>query len=112
MQLLWLENLPTATAVKRMMDTMIGLFCASFGEVPRRIVLDIDDTEDRVYGGQQLALFQPGCERRAESRRGMEDSGEAAGLLGLAQLPSHALDRGQQRLAVEHFIFRGADQTA
>jgi len=25
--------------------------------VPRRIVLDIDDTEDRVHGGQQLALF-------------------------------------------------------
>jgi hypothetical protein len=25
--------------------------------VPRRIVLDIDDTEDRVHGGQQLSLF-------------------------------------------------------
>ena len=25
--------------------------------MPRRIVLDIDDTEDRVHGGQQLALF-------------------------------------------------------
>jgi Transposase DDE domain group 1 len=25
--------------------------------VPRRLVLDIDDTEDRVHGGQQLALF-------------------------------------------------------
>src|SRR4051794_13583202 len=31
--------------------------CGSFEQVPRRILLDIDDTEDRVHGGQQLALF-------------------------------------------------------
>jgi hypothetical protein len=29
----------------------------SFAEVPRRVVLDIDDTEDRVHGRQQLSLF-------------------------------------------------------
>jgi hypothetical protein len=52
-----LENLPTATALKRMMAAMVDLFCHSFEQVPRRIVLDIDDTEDRVHGGQQLALF-------------------------------------------------------
>ena len=52
-----LENLPTATALKRMMAAMIELFCDSFDEVPRRIVLDIDDSEDRVHGHQQLALF-------------------------------------------------------
>jgi hypothetical protein len=52
-----LENLPGATALKRMMAAMIDLFCDSFETVPRRIVLDIDDTEDRVHGGQQLALF-------------------------------------------------------
>ena len=52
-----LENLPSATALKRMMAAMIELLCDSFTEVPRRIVLDIDDTEDRVHGGQQLALF-------------------------------------------------------
>ena len=40
-----------------MMAAMIELFCDSFDQVPRRIVLDIDDTEDRVHGGQQLALF-------------------------------------------------------
>jgi hypothetical protein len=34
-----------------MMDAMIDLFCDSFAEVPRRILLDIDDTEDRVHGG-------------------------------------------------------------
>jgi hypothetical protein len=52
-----LENLPQTTALKRMMVAMVELFCDSFGEVPHRIVLDIDDTEDRVHGHQQLALF-------------------------------------------------------
>jgi len=52
-----LENLPSATALKRMMAAMIELFCDSFEQVPRRILLDIDDTEDRVHGGQQLELF-------------------------------------------------------
>src|SRR5205807_8109228 len=52
-----LENLPGATALKRMMAAMVELFGDSFEPVPRRIVLDIDDTEDRVHGGQQLALF-------------------------------------------------------
>src|SRR4051812_33125881 len=52
-----LENLPGPIALKRMMAAMIELFCDSFDEVPRRIVLDIDDTEDRVHGQQELALF-------------------------------------------------------
>ncbi len=52
-----LENLPGATALKRMMAAMVDLFCDSFAVVPPRIVLDIDDTEDAVHGGQQLALF-------------------------------------------------------
>src|SRR5277367_1313167 len=52
-----LENLPSATALKRMMAAMVELFCDSFEQVPRRILLDIDDTEDRVHGGQQLSLW-------------------------------------------------------
>jgi hypothetical protein len=52
-----LENLPGVTALKRMMAAMVELFCDSFEAVPRRIVLDVDDTEDRVYGQQELALF-------------------------------------------------------
>ena len=36
---------------------MVELFCDSFAAPPGDIVLDIDDTEDSVYGGQQLALF-------------------------------------------------------
>jgi hypothetical protein len=52
-----LENLPGTVALKRMMAAMVELFCDSFSQVPRRIVLDIDDTEDRAYGQQQLSLF-------------------------------------------------------
>ena len=52
-----LENLPGPIALMRMMAAMVDLFCDSFAVVPSRIVLDIDDTEDAVHGGQQLALF-------------------------------------------------------
>jgi hypothetical protein len=52
-----LENLPGPIALKRMMAAMVDLFCDSFAQVPARIVLDIDDTEDAVHGGQQLSLF-------------------------------------------------------
>src|SRR5688572_26189287 len=54
-----LENLHTPTALKRMMASMVELFCDSFGTAPRRIVLEIDDTEDRAHGRQQLALPRP-----------------------------------------------------
>jgi hypothetical protein len=36
---------------------MVDHYCASFVQVPRRIVLDVDDTFDAVHGGQQLRLF-------------------------------------------------------
>ena len=52
-----LENAPSWRAPGRMGLSMIDLFCASFKRVPARIVLDIDDTDDAVHGGQQLALF-------------------------------------------------------
>jgi hypothetical protein len=34
-----------------------SIYCHSFRQVPRRIVLDMDDTFDAVHGGQQLRLF-------------------------------------------------------
>src|ERR687883_851683 len=52
-----LENLPTITALKRMMAAMVELFCDSFERGPSRIVLDIDDTCDPAHGRQELALF-------------------------------------------------------
>ena len=39
------------------MGAMVDLYCASFRQVPKRIVLDIDDTFDAVHGAQQLRLF-------------------------------------------------------
>ena len=52
-----LKNLPDRRMLLRMARAMIGLYCASFAQVPKRITLDIDDTFDAVHGGQQLRLF-------------------------------------------------------
>jgi hypothetical protein len=52
-----LENLPDRRMLMRLARGMVGLYCASFAQVPKRITLDIDDTFDAVHGGQQLRLF-------------------------------------------------------
>src|SRR3954447_6879459 len=52
-----LENQPDVRSLLRMGRAMVDLYCASFRQVPKRIVLDIDDTFDAVHGGQQLRLF-------------------------------------------------------
>ena len=52
-----LENLPDARALLRMGHALVDLYCGSVRQVPKRIVLDIDDTFDAVHGGQQLRLF-------------------------------------------------------
>jgi len=52
-----LENLPDVRALIVMGRAMVDLYCASFRQVPKQIVLDIDDTFDAVHGGQQLRLF-------------------------------------------------------
>jgi hypothetical protein len=41
----------------RLAGALIDQYCASFRHVPKRIVLDIDDTFDRVHGGHPLRLF-------------------------------------------------------
>jgi hypothetical protein len=52
-----LENLPDIRALLRLGRALIEQYCASFRRVPKRIILDIDDTFDRVHGAQQLRLF-------------------------------------------------------
>jgi hypothetical protein len=52
-----LENLPDVRALLRLGRALVEQYCSSFRAMPRRIVLDIDDTFDRVHGGQQLRLF-------------------------------------------------------
>jgi hypothetical protein len=50
-----LENLPDLRALLRLVRAL--QYCGSFRAVPKRIVLDIEDTFDRVHGAQQLRLF-------------------------------------------------------
>src|SRR3954468_10795976 len=52
-----LENLPGVRSLLHMARTMVEFYCGSFRQVPRRIVLDVDDTFDAVHGEQQLRLF-------------------------------------------------------
>jgi hypothetical protein len=52
-----LENLPDRRALLRLGRALVEQYCSSFRAVPQRILLDIDDTFDRVHGGQQLRLF-------------------------------------------------------
>ena len=52
-----LENLPSRTDLYRMARALVDQYCASFPQVPDRIVLDLDDTFDATHGAQQLQLF-------------------------------------------------------
>jgi hypothetical protein len=63
-----LENLPDVRALLRMARAMVGLHRASFRRVPRRIVLDVDDTFDAVHGGQRCGSSTPATTSTASSR--------------------------------------------
>ena len=52
-----LENAPSRYELVQMGKAMIDLFCMSYKKIPDQIMLDIDDTPDRVHGDQQLSLF-------------------------------------------------------
>jgi hypothetical protein len=52
-----LENLPDVRALLRLGRALIEQYCVAFRQVPKRIILDVDDTFDRVHGEQQLRLF-------------------------------------------------------
>jgi hypothetical protein len=52
-----LENLPDKRTLLRMGYGLIDLYCDSFRQVPRRIVLDIDDHFDAAHGEQELRVF-------------------------------------------------------
>jgi hypothetical protein len=54
-----LENLPDRRSLLRMGYGMIDFYCDSFRQVPRRIVLDIDDHFDAAHGEQELRVFNP-----------------------------------------------------
>jgi len=73
-----LENLPDARALLRMGRAMVDLYCESYSKVPKRIVLDIDDTFDAVHGGQQLRLFNAHYDEYGfqATRKAMQDSAD------------------------------------
>src|ERR1700756_3735934 len=48
---------PHRRALLRLGRALVAQYCSSFRAAPKRIVLDINDTFDRVHGGQQLRLF-------------------------------------------------------
>jgi hypothetical protein len=52
-----LENSADARTLLRLGRALVDVWCRSFRQVPKRIVLDVDDTFDAVHGGQQLRLF-------------------------------------------------------
>jgi len=51
------ENRATRTMLYQIACVFVQQFVASYDAPPAIVVLDVDDTEDRVYGDQQLALF-------------------------------------------------------
>ena len=51
------ENSITRTYLYRLAKVFVDNFIASYDNEPKIIVLDFDDTEDKVHGDQQLALF-------------------------------------------------------
>jgi Transposase DDE domain group 1 len=62
-----LENAPHAMALYRIGRALIDLFLDGYATAPKSIVLDIDDTNDLVHGGQQLALFNTHAQARSAS---------------------------------------------
>jgi len=52
-----LENGLSRSDLYRIGLSFIRTFVSSYPTPPRRIILDIDDTDDAVHGGQQLSLF-------------------------------------------------------
>ena len=51
------ENQISKKDLYRIACAFVDAFIASYNKPPRAIILDIDDTQDRVYGTQQLSLF-------------------------------------------------------
>src|SRR3954466_2271195 len=58
------ENAPTQREVICLTNTMIDIYCESYGRPPRAVTLDIDDTVDVVHGQQQLSLFNAHYDER------------------------------------------------
>ena len=52
-----LENSVTRSDLYRMGETLLETFIESYDKPPKKLILDIDDTDDPTHGSQQLTLF-------------------------------------------------------
>ena len=63
-----LENLPGATSLKRMMAAMVDLFCDSFDQIPRRILLDINPHPTLLDLLSETTAYRPPAIDRASNQ--------------------------------------------
>lgn len=114
-----LENAPSKIELGRLMAAMVDLFCDSFRRPPKSIVLDIDDTCDRVHGHQQLSLFNAHYDERCflpihiyEAHSGKP----VAMILRAGKTPSgvevrcvlrHVIKRIRRHWPITHILVRG-----
>ena len=52
-----LENSVTRSDLYRMGEALLETFIESYDKPPKKLILDIDDTDDSTHGSQQLTLF-------------------------------------------------------
>ena len=98
-----LENLPGRTALVRMIDAMVELYCDSFAAVPQCIILDIDDTLDRVHGDQQLSLFHAHHDHRCFLPIHIYDAGSGKPVAVILR-PGKTPNGAEVLLVVRHLI--------
>lgn len=98
------ENAPTTRKLARMMAAMIGIYCASYSEVPTAVTLDIDDTCDVVHGYQQLSFWNSHHGERCFLPTHVYDiaTGRLVAMLRTGETPSYAEAAGHIRRLVRH----------
>ena len=99
------ENAPSTRELARMMQAMIGIYCASYPKPPKAVTLDIDDTCDIVHGYQQLSFWNGHHGERCFLPIHVYDTATGrpvAMLLRTGKTPSGAEAAGHIRRLVRH----------
>jgi hypothetical protein len=99
------ENAPSTRELARMMQAMIGIYCASYPKPPKAVTLDIDDTCDIVHGYQQLSFWNGHHGERCFLPIHVYDTATSrpvAMLLRTGKTPSGAEAAGHIRRLVRH----------
>ncbi len=99
------ENAPSTRELARMMQVMIGIYCASYPKPPKAVTLDIDDTCDVVHGYQQLSFWNGHHGERCFLPIHVYDTATGrpvAMLLRTGKTPSGAEAAGHLRRLVRH----------